>query len=121
MAKVFEKKPFISDVLKWEVDFKFTRDKLAITATSADVDVTCGDTYTDDGTKVTDATFDCIVIENRVIPAGETHEILVLRRGPAIVDPANMSTSLGASALETRLAELNILTVAQAKVFYQET
>ena len=121
MAKVFEKKPFISDVLKWEVDYKYTREKLEITASGADVDVTCGETYTDEGAKVTDATFDCIVLENRVIPAGETHEILVLKRGPAIVDPENMSTGLAADALSARLEELNILTVRPSKVFYQET
>lgn len=70
-----------------------------------------------------DTDFDCIVLENHVIPAGATYEVLVLARGPATVDIDRISAGSNTKeATAARLAELNIKAVFEPDfVHYQTT
>lgn len=67
--------------------------------------------------------FDCIVLENHLIPAGETFEVLVLVRGPAIVDLTNIIAGSNTQAMtKARLEALGITTMIEPPfTHYQST
>ena len=111
MPNVFEKKPLISDVLKWEADFKFCREAMTVSVPEGGTEtvVTCGETYVQaTGAKVTDDTFTCIALANATIAPGTSEKVLCLVRGPALVDPANIRTDLDETELKAALGALNI-------------
>ena len=55
MAKVYKMKREISDVVKFEVDYRYTRDRVKVTASGADVEVICGTPFVQaTGTKLTE-------------------------------------------------------------------
>ena len=53
---------------------------------------------------------DCICLENRIIPAGESCKVLVLTNGPAIIDLDQLEGVTDKAAMKARLAALRIKT-----------
>lgn len=125
MPKVLSKKKRISDVIKWEVNPIFTRGSMTVTATTADIHLECGDLYTKaTATKSEDgASFDCVCAETTTVYAGETRTVLILERGPAIVDVDNIGVSEeNQTTAKTGLLTLGILAQSESPVkVYQET
>ena len=67
-------------------------------------------------------TVDCICLENRIIPAGESRDVLVLANGPAIIDIDQLEGVTDKAAMKARLAALRIKTTDDPPVTaFQQT
>lgn len=101
----------VSDLVLWEIEQRYTRTAVDLPAGTYKV----GTIATNESAAAASAagglqpTFsDVLVLKNIVIPSGETREVPVLARGPALVnlDEVERLEDETDSALKTRLADL---------------
>ena len=67
------------------------------------------------------SSIDCIALENKIIPEGETYDVLVLVGGLSIVDIDKILGVTDKAAMAAQLATLGIKTMSEDNIFFQRT
>lgn len=118
MSKVYTEKKCLSDLLKWECNPLYCRGVMTITAGAEDVEIAIGQPFvrsTGTGLAAENvSTVDCLALENTIVPAGETAEIRVLNRAPAIISVSGLDVAADQlDAVKTRLETLGFVFVSE--------